>query len=913
MACYIKQGVHTADVLSLRNEMWETTIKHKLEQAGKKNAHEIISFLIKEIGYYVRANPYRERFNLHRDVKDDDKAAKFRAKGNELFHPKNYIEATFYYNESIAHSNKGSEARAIAYANRAAVCILLGRYDDCLENIRLARESNYPASMMMKLNVREMTAKSMQTSAQAARRLHNDLQEEEAHEHQIKLSFPAHPKVPQIVKDLKLCQNQPYGRHVVAGRALKAGHVVMIEKPYATVSSEHMKRVRCANCHNEAPFLLLPCEQCTVAMYCSGKCLKAAWQQYHRYECPILRAIWQFGTEHLAMTVRITAIAFATFDHDLEAIRQHLSRLDVSKVNAYEMDWNTASPKDIYETVYVLASQIKRRPKDLALQILVATITHDLLMKRTDMGKAYKADPILQMLLFKLIFRHLLGTMLNHHFLLFMDYQPGQQIQKSEEYAMACFPLLSMLNHSCAPNVKRITLRDGRCALIVTRPIAKGAQLFDHYDLGLYKKSEAKQSLQVLRTCLNEMGHDYPSCLTTDSFAMDLKLVKSSNVYDLFDKLWQCKIKACLENASNSTESAAPKAIECFITTIVNLVREIPIRELLNLFPDVKCRETALALRAKGTEMYHPRVRNYMEAFKFFNASIAHTEMNSVDRGIAYANRSIVCMEMHLYKACLENVRLARQSNYPTRFLPKLAAREAHALEALQRAKKISAKQLKNGHCATERSKLVWKEPNKLLDADKVNQRSKKLRPDMYGLSVVEYENLYSRCNYCESRRLCTFIPCEGCTLAMFCSVKCLTEAYQSYHRYECGLVRDLWRIGGMKVVAAFRKIATEIAALKDVPSSIEYLDLLVTLNMCHGVNGSESCGIADLSAPRAVHPVEPTKKHRELSFLIFLTTIVHQLVVERTELGLFCIEHHGMSQMLFDLILYYLNTFTVY
>uniref|UniRef100_A0A182V5E0 MYND-type domain-containing protein n=1 Tax=Anopheles merus TaxID=30066 RepID=A0A182V5E0_ANOME len=539
----LMEGVHMPTVTGLFQEMWESTIKDKLEAADKKksnNNYSVVQLLIHEIGTYLRSHPYRERLFLHPDLKDEAHATFLRAKGNELFHKRarKYIAATVYYNESIAHSPKGSEVRAIGYGNRAAVCLQLGRYEDCLANIRLARDSNYPAALMGKLTMREVAAQSMQASAEAARRFADDpMEPEDQHAQELKLSYPAHPTVPQRVADLMLCNNQQYGRHVVATRQLRVGDVVMVEKPYATVLSDHMKRVRCAFCHAEEPFLLIPCEECTIAMYCSQKCLRAAWQQYHRYECPILNDMRTIGTEYLALAVRTVAIALASFDHDLEALRAHLSQLDVSKVNAFEMDWRAASPKTVYETVYSLATnQRKRGRKDFALNVLVAMITHDLLLKRTPVAQVCGADPILQKALLNLLLHHLQSTIVNHQFLHYMDYLAEQDVYEPDEYAIACFPLLSMLNHSCAPNVKRITMRDGRCALLVTRQIADGGQLFDHYDVHhwMIPRKERQKILKQLYkfTCECEACvKDYDSLLGfVDKHATPIEFVLTGSI-----------------------------------------------------------------------------------------------------------------------------------------------------------------------------------------------------------------------------------------------------------------------------------------------------------------------------------------------------------------------------------------------
>lgn len=383
---------------------------------------------------------------------------------------------------------------------------------------------------------------------------------------------------------------------------------------------------------------------------------------------------------------------------------------------------------------------------------------------------------------------------------------------------------------------------------------------------------------------------------------MDLKLAGKCNLLAPFEKLWQSQIKYLAEHAlscclaSCTTSTDAQRVRERFVDQIIILVRSGGIRDQLNLAPDVKGHVAALAYRAQGTALYHPRVCNYIEALKYFNASIAHTELNSVDRGIAYANRSIVCMELHQYEDCVANVRLARASNYPVRFLPKLAAREARAQHALQRVRTINARKQKNGHRSAERN---WQQQEKKQPtaANGAEELSTKLGPHLHGLAVVEYEQLYARCNYCHSRRLFTFIPCEGCTVAMFCSVACLTEAYRKYHRYECGLVRDLWRIGGAGAVTAFRRVAAELASFPDVPSSVEYLELFVAMKgYCAVADGLEGATVQE-------------NDHRQLSYRIFLTDIIHQLMVERTVLRFCCIEDPRISRLLFELILYYLTS----
>uniref|UniRef100_A0A182XIP6 MYND-type domain-containing protein n=1 Tax=Anopheles quadriannulatus TaxID=34691 RepID=A0A182XIP6_ANOQN len=237
-------------------------------------------------------------------------------------------EAIVLYNESLSDTQANSEERSLAYANRSIVCLQLNRYEECLANIRLARMSEYPARLAVKLSQREAVAKKALAKAmkQDAKRMEEDPKEE------LRLSHPGHEHMPHVANCLQLQQNEQYGRHVVTTRRLKVGDVVMLDTPFVKMLQEDCRYVRCDFCHAERPFTLIPCEGCTWVMYCSAECLSKAYDQYHRI-----------------------------FDGDLVALQNHLDALDESRVNGFTMDWRTATPKDVYSTMHVLTTNQERR------------------------------------------------------------------------------------------------------------------------------------------------------------------------------------------------------------------------------------------------------------------------------------------------------------------------------------------------------------------------------------------------------------------------------------------------------------------------------------------------------------------------------------------------------------------------
>uniref|UniRef100_A0A182W1Y3 Protein-lysine N-methyltransferase SMYD4 n=1 Tax=Anopheles minimus TaxID=112268 RepID=A0A182W1Y3_9DIPT len=447
---------------------------------------DILGDISDKVVLFTEDSPFHDRLNLRPDVKDNAKAQSIRSRGNKFFHPKvkRYIEAIKCYNESIAFSEKGSEDRAIAYANRSMICYELHRYEECLENIRLARDSNYPERLASKLVKREEDAKKALLAAGNNRIVVKGRVDSKACGGELKLTYNGHETVPQVAECLTLCESKTFGRYVVTNQNLNAGDVVIIEQPFCRLLRDVYRCIRCEFCFKESIFTLIPCEGCTVAMYCTVECMEKAYKQYHRIECPIIRDMWRIFTKLPVLSLRVVITAINCYDYNLHEMRQHLSDLNEKKVSAFSMDWTTATMREIYDTVHVLETNANvRDSKDRMTRVFFTTIIRKLLLERTDLGKICEIDSDLSELLDDLLLRHLQTSAVNMHSLHYMEYQPSEKLYEIENHASACFPLLSMLNHSCAPNVTRVTLYDGRCAVIVSRPIPKGGQLYDNYGM----------------------------------------------------------------------------------------------------------------------------------------------------------------------------------------------------------------------------------------------------------------------------------------------------------------------------------------------------------------------------------------------------------------------------------------------
>lgn len=116
------------------------------------------------------------------------------------------------------------------------------------------------------------------------------------------------------------------GRHLVAAERFTTGEVILHDRPYSCVlipGIEEVKgkggrlgterevfgteRRRCHRCLTET-LCPVPCEGCCYSQYCSTGCQQDAWEEYHRWECPLGADLIVMGVmSHLALRVTLKA------------------------------------------------------------------------------------------------------------------------------------------------------------------------------------------------------------------------------------------------------------------------------------------------------------------------------------------------------------------------------------------------------------------------------------------------------------------------------------------------------------------------------------------------------------------------------------------------------------------------------
>lgn len=187
--------------------------------------------------------------------KSNLKANEFRLAGNEAYKSCKFRKALECYNKSLCHAIPGSREFSLAFANRSAVYFELDEFELCLENIQLAIDcGGYPEENISLLIERREKCFDM---------LEVDERDPEQNPWNFfKLSGKANDKIPFVIDAIEAKQSKKFGRHLITKRALKAGEVICIEKPFYKLIMNNARFSHCGNCLKSDKLNLFPCCEC---------------------------------------------------------------------------------------------------------------------------------------------------------------------------------------------------------------------------------------------------------------------------------------------------------------------------------------------------------------------------------------------------------------------------------------------------------------------------------------------------------------------------------------------------------------------------------------------------------------------------------------------------------------------------
>lgn len=193
------------------------------------------------------------------NVKNNKSADELRSIGNFAFTNGNLFDALVLYNRSICLSETGSLSIALAYANRSAIYFRTTNYRNCLNNIELAKQNNYPKEKFPKLMERKCLCLQLLKSKKP--------NPEEDPWTFFKLSYPSNPKIPFIIDCLELTEGENNAQVIKTNKCLKFGDIISMEPPFYSIIDHKSAYIKCANCFSSNLLDLIPCKMCVTSEY----------------------------------------------------------------------------------------------------------------------------------------------------------------------------------------------------------------------------------------------------------------------------------------------------------------------------------------------------------------------------------------------------------------------------------------------------------------------------------------------------------------------------------------------------------------------------------------------------------------------------------------------------------------------
>lgn len=243
------------------------------------------------------------------------------------------------------------------------------------------------------------------------------------------------------------------GRHIIADRNITRGDILFIEKAFifAPVFKENKEfySFKCYNCLKDL-ISCIPCSCCTVCVFCDATCRDISWSSCHKWECNGMQANIWFDL----------GIAFPAFKALVKGIG---AGLEVSADANYEEDLKKFGDKqNNYKYFNRLLSNIYKN-KNMAPYTIMAAVVVEYLRKYTDFFTWFlkqrncpKKDVVsLVRLVGGFITKHIAQLACNSGTIEHWTCSSSDILFPDVLIAVACgiFPTVSIMNHSCRPNV----------------------------------------------------------------------------------------------------------------------------------------------------------------------------------------------------------------------------------------------------------------------------------------------------------------------------------------------------------------------------------------------------------------------------------------------------------------------------
>ncbi|KAJ8680644.1 hypothetical protein QAD02_016431 [Eretmocerus hayati] len=271
---------------------------------------------IERESYDYYANHYLEynQDDVEKFSKSSEKSTAARLKGNELLAKKSHNakvheEILKLYSKSVALAPLKSEELALAYGNRSYLLMHIGQFKESMKDIERSSALTKSESLKLKLLCRKMTCLAGLKDTDGQKNTWNDIKThydrmdrtlkdqkmaklvEKARDSLTNFQCDAPPLIRRPIVPshnlVSLKSDKKSGEYLAADRDIDPAEVVLTFKPFVTGANSNKFYAYCGHCLS-VMWASIPCDGCSLIMFCSENCKADAWKKYHDIECRII-------------------------------------------------------------------------------------------------------------------------------------------------------------------------------------------------------------------------------------------------------------------------------------------------------------------------------------------------------------------------------------------------------------------------------------------------------------------------------------------------------------------------------------------------------------------------------------------------------------------------------------------------
>nr|XP_018907929.1 PREDICTED: SET and MYND domain-containing protein 4 [Bemisia tabaci] len=395
------------------------------------------------------------------------------------------------------------------------------------------------------------------------------------------VSSPGNAVIPSASRAIKLDYNSEEGRYLCATEDIHPGDVLVVEEPYSSILLPDQYSSHCFECYkrNEA---LVPCLSCSLVMYCSEKCRNRNWEKCHKIECKILPTLLDLEFNKMELLALRILLVASRQGLEINLLRDYVESFSHQESDVIKgLNSSGQYISSDYCSMHHLETNSHRRSlADLFRRCTVATV-FIYLLGRIDFFESelsskiengfvgsFEMQPHLsgaELFCGALLMKYLQCLPCNAHEvseMLFSKCADSHMVYDSLEIGAVAYPVLSLINHSCDPNVVRHSYNGDTVVLRAIQVIHAGDQLYDNYGYhhALHSREERQKHLleqyyfqcQCL-ACLEDwprygdLASTNPVYLTRDTELLKKVSVSSKVFQSILEKVLEMKTNGHLD------------------------------------------------------------------------------------------------------------------------------------------------------------------------------------------------------------------------------------------------------------------------------------------------------------------------------------------------------------------------------